>query len=91
MHGRTARLSRPGPSIRGPRLRDEAQCRRDERQEATRGSREALDEFVVALGRSGIAVRRLELLMSALESMFLALTGAHPEDSPAETRAEAAT
>ncbi len=43
------------------------------------GDREALDEFVVALGRAGIAVRRLELLMSALESMFLALTGAQPD------------
>jgi ABC-2 type transport system ATP-binding protein len=54
------------------------------------GSREALDEFVVALGRSGIAVRRLELLMSALESMFLALTGAQPE-AAVETRQEAPT
>ena len=43
------------------------------------GDREALDELVVALGRAGIVVRRLELLMSALESMFLALTGAPPE------------
>ena len=48
------------------------------------GDREALDEFVLALGRAGIAVRRLELLMSALESMFLALTGAQPERVPVE-------
>jgi ABC-2 type transport system ATP-binding protein len=45
--------------------------------------REALDGYVVALGRSGVAVRRLELLMTALESMFFALTGTRPEP-PAE-------
>jgi ABC-2 type transport system ATP-binding protein len=33
-----------------------------------------LDPFVIALGVSGIAVRRLEMLMSPLASMFLALT-----------------
>jgi ABC-2 type transport system ATP-binding protein len=36
---------------------------------------EALDAFVVELGTNGIAVRRLELLMTALESMFFSLTG----------------
>jgi ABC-2 type transport system ATP-binding protein len=41
--------------------------------------REALDDYVVALGRSGIAVRRLELLMTALESMFFSLTGERAE------------
>jgi len=35
---------------------------------------EALDSFVLALGRAGIAVRRLEQSMSPLESMFFALT-----------------
>ena len=35
-----------------------------------------LDAFVIALGREGIAVRRLELLMSPLETMFFELTGA---------------
>ena len=35
----------------------------------------ALDPFVLELGRAGIAVRRLELLLSPLESMFFALTG----------------
>jgi ABC-2 type transport system ATP-binding protein len=35
----------------------------------------ALDPFVIDLGRAGIAVRRLELLVSPLESMFFALTG----------------
>jgi ABC-2 type transport system ATP-binding protein len=35
----------------------------------------ALDPFVLELGRAGIAVRRLELLLSPLESMFYALTG----------------
>jgi len=48
------------------------------------GEREALDEYVVSLGRAGIAVRRLELLMSALESMFFALTGVRPEEAPAD-------
>jgi ABC-2 type transport system ATP-binding protein len=33
-----------------------------------------LDAYVIALGRAGIAVRRLELLVSPLESMFFALT-----------------
>ncbi len=41
--------------------------------------REVLDDYVVALGRSGIAVRRLELLMTALESMFFSLTGERAE------------
>jgi ABC-2 type transport system ATP-binding protein len=41
--------------------------------------RDALDAFVVELGRSGVAVRRLELSMTALESMFFALTGARSE------------
>jgi len=44
--------------------------------------REALDAYVVELGRSGVAVRRLELLMTALESLFFALTGVHA-DRPA--------
>ena len=35
----------------------------------------ALYAFVVELGTNGIAVRRLELLMTALESMFFSLTG----------------
>jgi hypothetical protein len=30
---------------------------------------------VLELGRAGVAVRRLELLLSPLESMFYALTG----------------
>ncbi|MDQ3216835.1 MAG: ABC transporter ATP-binding protein [Actinomycetota bacterium] len=38
--------------------------------------REPLDAYVIALGRLGVAVRRLEMPMTALESMFLALTGA---------------
>ncbi len=41
--------------------------------------RDSLDAFVVALGRAGVAVRRLELSMTALESMFFALTGARSE------------
>jgi ABC-2 type transport system ATP-binding protein len=44
----------------------------------------ALDEYVIALGREGIAVRRLELLMSPLESMFFELTGARSSAEPSE-------
>jgi ABC-2 type transport system ATP-binding protein len=39
---------------------------------------QALDPYVLALGRGGIAVRRLELLVSPLESMFFALTSDVP-------------
>ena len=35
----------------------------------------ALDEFVLALGSAGVAVRQLELLASPVETMFFALTG----------------
>jgi ABC-2 type transport system ATP-binding protein len=41
--------------------------------------REVLDAYVVTLGRSGVAVRRLDLLMTALESMFFSLTGERAE------------
>ena len=34
-----------------------------------------LDSYVLALGQEGVAVRRLELRLSPLESMFFALTG----------------
>jgi ABC-2 type transport system ATP-binding protein len=34
----------------------------------------ALDPFVLALGQAGVAIRRLELSMSPLQSMFFALT-----------------
>jgi hypothetical protein len=44
-----------------------------------RGDQQALDTYAIALGRAGIAVRRLELVMSALESMFFLLTGERPE------------
>jgi ABC-2 type transport system ATP-binding protein len=46
--------------------------------------RDALDAYVLALGRAGIAVRRLELLMTALESMFFTLTGERADQAPAE-------
>jgi ABC-2 type transport system ATP-binding protein len=36
---------------------------------------DALDPYVLALGAAGVAVRRLELLASPVESMFFALTG----------------
>jgi ABC-2 type transport system ATP-binding protein len=44
---------------------------------------EELDAYVVALGKAGIAVRRLDLLMTALESMFFSLTGEHAEPASA--------
>lgn len=44
---------------------------------------EALDDYAVALGREGIAVRRLELVSSPLESMFFSLTGGEPRTAPA--------
>src|SRR5436190_3020890 len=40
----------------------------------------AMDSLVLALGRSGIVIRRLELTMSPLESMFFALTERGRED-----------
>jgi ABC-2 type transport system ATP-binding protein len=49
---------------------------------------EALDAYVIALGRAGIAVRRLELLTTALESLFFALAGtAVGDDSAARSPA----
>ena len=49
--------------------------------------RDALDAYVVTLGMAGIAVRRLELLMTALESMFFSLTGEHAEQAAAAREA----
>ncbi len=43
-----------------------------------------LDDYVVALGREGIAVRRLELLVSPLELMFFALTDEPDAESAGE-------
>ncbi len=37
----------------------------------------SLDAYVLELGKAGVAVRRLELLVSPVESMFFALTGEH--------------
>ena len=42
-----------------------------------------LDSYVLALGHEGVAVRRLELGLSPLESMFFALTG-DPGQRPTE-------
>jgi ABC-2 type transport system ATP-binding protein len=39
-----------------------------------------LDPYALALGQAGIAIRRLELLVSPLESMFFALTSDAPVD-----------
>ena len=46
---------------------------------ALKAEEESLDAYTLALGESGVAVRRLELLVSPLESMFFALTGGQPE------------
>ncbi|MBV8997961.1 MAG: ABC transporter ATP-binding protein [Solirubrobacterales bacterium] len=43
----------------------------------------SLDPFVLELGQAGVAVRRLELLVSPLESMFFALTGEAEVEDPA--------
>jgi ABC-2 type transport system ATP-binding protein len=43
---------------------------------------EALSSYVLDLGHAGVAVRRLELLVSPLESMFFALTGEAETDLP---------
>ena len=42
---------------------------------ALRARDERLDAYTLALGQAGVAIRRLELLVSPLESMFFALTG----------------
>src|SRR3954466_1620552 len=48
--------------------------------------RDVLDAYVVALGKAGIAIRRLDLTMTALESMFFSLTGEHAEQARADRR-----
>jgi len=50
--------------------------------------RAALDAFVISLGKAGVAVRRLELFMTALESMFFELTGARAERSASGERSD---
>ncbi len=40
------------------------------------GSQDGVDEFVLVLGRAGVAVRALEMVVSPLESMFFFLTDA---------------
>jgi hypothetical protein len=42
-----------------------------------------LDSYVLALGQEGVAIRRLELALSPLESMFFALTD-DPGQQPTE-------
>ena len=42
----------------------------------------SLDAFVLELGHAGVAIRRLELLVSPLESMFFALTGEVEVEDP---------
>jgi ABC-2 type transport system ATP-binding protein len=43
----------------------------------------SLDPYVLELGNAGVAIRRLELLVSPLESMFFALTGDAEVEDPA--------
>jgi ABC-2 type transport system ATP-binding protein len=50
-----------------------------------------LDEYVFALAAAGVAVRRLELLASPVESMFFALTGtSQPAEHPVPAESVAA-
>jgi hypothetical protein len=52
---------------------------RSARGELAVSARDApLDQYVLALGAVGVAVRRLELLVSPLERMFFALTSGAP-------------
>jgi ABC-2 type transport system ATP-binding protein len=52
----------------------------------------ALDGYVVALGRAGIAIRRLEQRASSLESLFLQLTAeSRPAGSDVDAPAAAGT
>jgi ABC-2 type transport system ATP-binding protein len=48
-----------------------------------------LDPYVLAMGSAGIAVRRLELLVSPVEAMFFALTG-EPQQGSSEPRVQVA-
>ena len=51
-----------------------------------------LDAYVIALGRAGIAVRRLEQRASSLESLFLQLTAeSRPAGSDVDAAAAAGT
>jgi ABC-2 type transport system ATP-binding protein len=50
--------------------------------------RESLDPFVLALGDARVAVRRLEMLVSPLESMFFTLTGEAPTETDLSEPAE---
>jgi ABC-2 type transport system ATP-binding protein len=70
--GRAREIADLTPGVRAGRLRDG-------RLAITAGEAQ-LDAFVLALGRDGVAVRRLELLVSPLESMFFALTSDDPVD-----------
>ena len=47
---------------------------------------EALDAYVIALGRAGVAVRMLERRTRSLESLFLELTGHKGSGDPPLTR-----
>jgi ABC-2 type transport system ATP-binding protein len=67
---RSEELARESPAVRVVREPDGLTVRAD---------RDALDAYVVSLGRAGVAVRRLEFEMSSLESMFFALTGERPD------------
>ena len=55
----------------------------DDGQLTVEATERELDQFVLALGAAGIAVRRLEQLTSPLESMFFSLTeGDNPDPQP---------
>lgn len=60
------------------------EVRADERSSLLLRAQEGrLDDYVLALGRAGVAVRQLEVRLSPLQAMFFELTG-EPADAPDE-------
>ena len=98
--GTRRRAARAGAGIRVPPRHQRGPQRRSDRRRASwrvravgaRGcalrspcTEGILDPYVLALAGGGIAVRRLELLMSPLEAMFFALTDGETAAAPATT------
>jgi ABC-2 type transport system ATP-binding protein len=67
---RTLELAAQRPNLNASRT--------DEGQLTVEVAEADLDEFVLALGAAGVAVRRLEQLVGPLESMFFSLTEGEP-------------
>ena len=51
----------------------------DQDPQVSKAARDALDAYVIALGRAGVAIRRLEHRGRTLEWLFLQLTGPNVE------------